>query len=84
MTGLHAEPTQDATLKECVRLQMEGRFDEANALYSKRAGHEVVLNADQVAALRARTPDTVVDELDIMVAGSGFMATEEKAARTAD
>lgn len=75
----HAE-----TLKECIRLKMEGRFDEAAALEVKMRGLEVVLDKKQVAALRARTPDVVVEELDINLPGAGFMAAEEKAARADD
>lgn len=71
-------------LKECIRLKMEGCFDEAAALEVKMRGHEVVLDKDQVAALRARTPDVVVEELDINLPGAGFMAAEEKAARADD
>lgn len=69
-------------LKECIRLKMEGRFEEAWALETKMRGHEVVLTKEQVAEMRARTPDVVVDELDPSLPGFGFMA-EDRAATLA-
>lgn len=76
-----AAPVNDM-LKECIRLKMEGRFDEAAALETKMRGHELVLTKEQLAEMRARAPDVVVDELDPSLPGFGFMA-EERAATEA-
>lgn len=73
-------PEYAAMLKECIRLKLEGRFDDAHALEREMNGFELVLDQEQVAALRARTPDVVVEELDINLPGWGFMAKEEAAA----
>lgn len=69
-------------LKECIRLKMEGRFEEAAALETKMRGHELVLTKEQLAEMRAHTPDMVVDELDPSLPGFGFMA-EDRAATEA-
>lgn len=64
------------TLKECIRLKMEGRFEEAEALENKMYGHEVVLTKEQVAEMRARTSEVIVEELDPSLPGFGFMAED--------
>lgn len=70
------------TLKECIRLKMEGHFEEAEALENKMYGYEVVLTKEQVAEMRARTPEVIVEELDPSLPGFGFMA-EDRAATEA-
>lgn len=69
-------PEYAAMLKECIRLKLEGRFDEAAALETKMRGNELVLTKEQLAEMHARTPDVVVDELDPSLPGFGFMAKE--------
>lgn len=63
-------------LKECIRLKMEGLFEEAWALETKMRGQEVVLAKEQLAEMRARTPEVIVEELDPSLPGFGFMAAE--------
>lgn len=73
-----AAPTNEM-LKECIRLKMEGRFEEAWSLETKMRGHEVVLTREQLAEMRARTPEVIVEELDPSLPGFGFMAEESAA-----
>lgn len=76
-----AAPTNEI-LKECIRLKMEGRFEEAEALATKMRGHELVLTKEQLAAMREITPDGPVEVLDVNLPGFGFMA-EDRAATLA-